>query len=152
MKQGWLVVLSMKPFLALILTIVLAYDSALAGIDGLVYCVEKDTGESSRIPTQNTKGVEEGCCPFELAGNIPHPPVPYECDHCVDFEVDTSDEGLNSRLDRIIFNASAICKWISEKPFTANNELYVLKNVSARAPPYQYNASQQYVDTIVFRI
>lgn len=142
----------MKSLVALIFAIALAGNSALAGIGGLIYCVEKDSGELCSLATEKASGLPKECCPFEQAKSLANVPLPFECDHCTDYEIDASDEGATPSVDRVVVKAAAVIGWISTDLIVVRSETGVLKNAPVRAPPIQNGASQLFADTVVFRV
>ncbi|MDQ8198232.1 hypothetical protein QEH56_08750 [Pelagicoccus enzymogenes] len=142
----------MKPFAAIILTIALACNMALAGIDGIIYCVEKDSGAICSVNPEKAFGLPEKCCPFEEAKILANFPLPFECDHCTDYEIDASDEGATVSVDRVVVKATAVIAWTSTDLFVVRNEETLSKNAPVRAPPIQNRAAQLFADTVVFRV
>lgn len=142
----------MKSFVALIFTIALACNSALAGIGGFVYCVEKNSGKLCIVSAENAPGNPEECCPFEQTKSLSSLPLPFECDDCTDYEIDLSDEGTTVSVDRVVVKATAVIDWISTYWIVVHGEAAVSKNVLVRAPPIQSRASQLFADTVVFRV
>lgn len=142
----------MKPIVALIFTIALACNSALAGIGGWVYCVEKDSGAISSVTSEKASGLPEKCCPIEEAKKSANFPLPFECDHCTDYEIDASDEGATVSVDRVVVKATAVIAWTSTDLFVVRNEETLSKNAPVRAPPIQNRAAQLFADTVVFRV
>jgi len=142
----------MKSLVALIFTIALACNAALAGIGGLIYCVEKDSGKLCIVSVENSPGNPEGCCPFEQTKSLSSLPLPFDCDDCTDYEVDVSEEGAASSVDRVVVKATAAIGWISMEFFFTRSESAALKNAPARVPPILNGASQLFANTVMFRV
>lgn len=142
----------MKPVFALIFTIALACNSALAGIGGWVYCVEKDSGTICNITSEKASGLPEKCCPIEEAKSSANVPRPFECDHCIDYEIEASEEEATVSVDRVVVKATAVIAWTSTDLIVVRNEEINSKNAPVRAPPIQNGAAQLFADTVVFRV
>lgn len=125
---------------------------ALAGIDGIIYCVEKDSGAICNITSEKVSGLPEKCCPIQEAKSLASFPLPFECDHCTDYEIDASDEGTTVSVDRVVVKATAVIAWASTDLFVVRNEEIISKNAPVRAPPIQNGAAQLFADTVVFRV
>lgn len=142
----------MKPIVALSFSIALACNSALAGVGGLIYCFENDSGEVCSVSAENASGIPETCCPLEEAKGLASFPLPFECDHCTDYEIDSSDEGTTVSIDRVVVKATAVIDWVATDLIVVRSEAANLKNPPARAPPVKNGASQLFADTVVFRV
>ncbi len=142
----------MRSLVALSFSIALACNSALAGVGGLIYCVENDSGEVCSVSAENASGIPETCCPLEQAKGLASFPLPFECDHCTDYEVDVSGEGATPKVDRVVVKANAVMAWISTDLIVVRSKKAVFKKAPARGPPIQNGASQLFADTIVFRV
>ncbi|EDY82945.1 hypothetical protein VDG1235_2568 [Verrucomicrobiia bacterium DG1235] len=142
----------MKPIFALIFTIALACNSALAGIGGWVYCVEKGSGTICSVTSEKTANLPENCCPIEEVKSSANAPRPFECDHCIDYEIDASEEEATVSVDRVVVKAIAVIAWTSTDLIVVRNEEIISKNTPVRAPPIQNGAARLFADTVVFRV
>lgn len=143
----------MKPLVAVFSLIFLACNIALANGPALSYCIEKSTGEVCNVATAKATEESEKCCPFEQARKLSSVPLPFECDHCTDYEVEASDEEIAPSFDRTLVKAAIVVGIVPTDLFAICSELRSIKNLDTRAPPNVFpKASQQYAETIQLRI
>ena len=139
----------MKPLVTVFSLILLACNIALANGPALSYCIEKSTGELCSATAYKS----EDCCPFEQVRKFSDTPVPFECEHCTDYEVEASDEELTSNFDRVVVKAAIVVGIVPTDLFAICSELRAIKNLDTRAPPIAFpKASQQYAETIQLRV
>lgn len=142
----------MKSIVAFIFTIALACNAALAGVGGWGYCVEKDSGTICSVASEKAPGLPEKCCPTQEAKRSTSFPLPFECDHCIDYEIDASDEGATINIDRVVVKATAVIAWVSSDLIVVRSNETISKNAPVRAPPIRNGAARLFADTVVFRV
>ncbi len=143
----------MKPLVAVFSLILLACNIALANGPTLTYCIEKSSGNVCSVATVEATEESEKCCPFEQARKFSSVPIPFECDHCTDYEVEASDEEIASNFDRVVVKAATVIGFVPVDLFAICSELRAVNNLGSRARPIALpKASQQYTETIQLRI
>lgn len=145
----------MKLLTASICSLALVCNVALAGIGGVVYCLEKISGERCVTSTSFLAGdpdARTNCCPF---GQPLHPagdPAPSDCEHCLDLEIEGNDSEAAPALEREVLKTPAATNWIFTDLVPARDQVGLLKKISTRAPPIPCGASRQYAETIRLRV
>lgn len=144
----------MKSLVAVLSLITLACNIALASGQSVTYCVEKITGEICSVSSEKSAAPsEEDCCPFDQARSLAAYPLPFECDHCTDYEVEVGDEEAAPAIDRIVVKAAEITGILPVETFAIRSELRAIKAFDTRGPPCEApKASRLYTKTIQLRV
>jgi len=141
----------MKRIAAILCFFAIAWNTALASVSGIVYCIDKSLDEQPDTAVQASYVDCMDVCPFE--SRTTSSPLPFECELCIDFEID-ADELKNSNLsgERIAIKAPLAIEWIPLAILSISQEEFTYTSLPPRAPALERSASREYASTIQFRI
>ena len=142
----------MKSLIAIICITAIAINSAISGVEGVVYCIDKEPGQFCGNSNSEPLSDSGSCFPFEKARKAATTPMPYDCSLCIDFEITGSDSEVPPRDLQVILKAAPVIVLISTEIIPVRGVTTVSKSQPTRAPPGQFRASRQYADTVQFRV
>jgi hypothetical protein len=142
----------MKFFSASVCFFALFCNLTVASFGGMIYCIEKASGELCSVSASELFLSSDKCCPVDPSQNQSTGTFPFDCDHCTDIETAEGDRELGPMVERIGLKTPAAQEWISVDLIPVRGATSLLRKISTKAPPIPCGASRQYADTIQFRV
>ena len=143
----------MKRLTAILCVCALAWNTAIASVGGMVYCVDKEIDEHQHLTGISVAGGEESCCSSELSNSPKELRYLINCDLCIDIIIESADlENAKLSVDRVTAKALPLFECDFQNFAAKSGEQRLeLKQSTGRIPLTPLGAITQYAATIQFR-
>ena len=143
----------MKRVTAILCVCALAWNTVLASVGGMVYCVDKEIDEHQHRTKMSVADGEDSCCSSELSPSPKDPRYLMDCDLCIDIIIEPADlENAKPSVDRATAKALPLFECgFQNLAAKSGEERLELKQSTGRIPLIPLGAITEYATTIQFR-